>query len=308
VAEFSSFQLHFSPTLKAKVAVFTNFKPDHLDWHGSVDAYQRDKLKLFTGNQSPEWSVVLAEDPVSQIIAAHTKGKVLWFSRDFNQVKGYENRAYLNSEGRVVVEISGKAPQTLFRVDELQIIGPHNHENVLAAVSTALLLKVAPEVITEACLAFNGVEHRLERVATIQDILFYNDSKATNPDATISALRAFPQQKVILIAGGRDKMGPLEPFVEEIKIHASHVILIGEASERFAEALRKGNFFTLEFAESLEQAIRLSIQLSKGEPILFSPACASFDMFKNYEERGKFFKQEVLSLKNEAEKQPIVSS
>lgn len=303
VAELSSFQLEFSPTLKTKVAVFMNLTPDHLDWHGSLEAYRRAKLKLFSGAQSPEWSVVLADDPFCHTITAQTQGKMLWFSRNPQTVAAYENRAYLDPDGTVVLELTGQAPLKLFSVQDLKIIGAHNHENVLAAAATGFLLGVSPADITKACLSFEGVEHRLERVGALQDILFYNDSKATNPDATISALRAFDPQKVVLIAGGRDKMGPLEPFVSEVKAHATHVVLIGEASERFAEALRAGDFYTIEFAESLEQALRLSKQLSLGEPVLFSPACASFDMFKNYEERGKAFKEGVIALQENVSQQ-----
>ena len=305
VEELSSFQLEFSPTLKAKVAVFTNFKPDHLDWHGSLDAYQDAKLRLFSGIQSPEWSVVLADDPVSQRIAAKTQGKVLWFSRDQRLVEGYEQKAYLDENQQFVLEANGQPPIRLFSTAELQLIGDHNYENYLASLAAAYLMGVNPEAIRAACLSFEGLEHRLERVDTIsadgKSVTFYNDSKATNTDAAISALRAFKEQKVILIAGGYDKMTPLDDFVTAVQANARLVILIGAARERFAQAFEAANYHAVEYAESLEQAISKGFHLSTGEPVLFSPACASFDMFRNFEERGKAFKASVKALKTSTE-------
>jgi UDP-N-acetylmuramoylalanine--D-glutamate ligase len=291
--------LEFSPTLKTKVSVFTNFKPDHLDWHGSIEAYQEAKLKLFTGANSPEWSVALADDPVSQSIAARTEGKVLWFSRDQHLVAQYEHKAYLDENQVVTIEVNGKAPVRLFSVDALQLIGDHNYENMLASASVAYVLGIQPDVITRACTQFQGLEHRLEKVDTLgaKQVLFYNDSKATNTDAAISALRAFKSRKVILIAGGYDKMTPLDDFVTAVQANAKAVILIGAAKERFAQALEAGGYHAVEFAEDLDAAISKAYHLSSGEPVLFSPACSSFDMFKNFEERGTAFKASVQALK-----------
>ncbi len=299
VAELSSFQLEFSPTLQTKASVFTNFKPDHLDWHGSIEAYQEAKLKLFSGAQSPEWSVVLADDPVSQRIASKTQGKVLWFSRDQHLVAQYEHKAYLEDTQHLVLEADGKPPVRLFSVDELQLIGDHNYENVLASAAIAYVLGVSTEVIAQACLSFAGLEHRLEKVDALgpKSVLFYNDSKATNTDAAISALRAFKSNKVILIAGGYDKMTPLDDFVTAVQAHARSVILIGAAKERFAQAFEAGGYHAVEFAEDLDAAIGKAYHLSGGEPVLFSPACSSFDMFKNFEERGRAFKASVQALK-----------
>jgi UDP-N-acetylmuramoylalanine--D-glutamate ligase len=309
VIELSSFQLEFSQSLKAKVAVLMNFTPDHLDWHGSLEAYERAKLKLFTGNQSPEWSVSLADDPITKKIVQGTTGRVLGFSRNPEHVKDFANKASLNTDGHVILTRESQPPQILFNVSQLQIIGTHNHENVLAAVSACHLMGVSAEVITNACLSFPGVEHRLEKVAVLpkekHQIAFYNDSKATNVDAALSALRAFGDQKVILIAGGKDKNTPLEPFVEEVHKSVAQVILLGEAKERFAEALKASNFEKIHFVGSLEEAVQQGYQLSQGEPVLFSPACASFDMFKNFEDRGRAFKEIVINLPvNSSEKSP----
>lgn len=303
VAELSSFQLEFSPTLKTKVSIFTNFKPDHLDWHGSLEAYQEAKLRLFTGEQSPEWSVVLADDPVSHSIASRTTGKILWFSRDQHLVAQYANKAYLDDTHTFVIEREGQAPLKLFPVDSLQLIGDHNYENILASASAAYLLGVQPDVIRQACQAFEGLEHRLEKVDALgpKQVIFYNDSKATNTDAAISALRAFKNRKVILIAGGYDKMTPLDDFVTAVQANAKSVILLGAAKERFAQAFEAGGYHAVEFATDLDAAIGQAYHLSDGEPVLFSPACSSFDMFKNFEERGRAFKTSVQALKNKSE-------
>lgn len=310
VAELSSFQLAYSSTFRAKIAVFTNFKPDHLDWHGSVDGYMRAKLNLFSGDHSPEWSVVLAGDPVCERVETYTRGKVLRFSREESAVVSYQMKAYLENtpEQRVVLKHPGSDATPLFSVKDLHLIGQHNYENVLASSAVASLLGVSHDIITEACLAFKGVEHRLEPVTSIRGISFYNDSKATNPDASISALRSFDEVKVVLVAGGRDKHGPLEDFVAEIKAHAAFVVLLGEAKERFAEALRQHDYTDFAFADSLENAVRVATEHSQGAPVLFSPACASFDMFKNFEERGKVFKDLVQALKTEMEQQSVIGT
>jgi UDP-N-acetylmuramoylalanine--D-glutamate ligase len=310
VAEFSSFQLAFSPTLKAKIAVFTNFTPDHLDWHGSLEAYWRAKLTLFSGEQSPEWSVVLADDPACSRVETYTRNKVFRYTRHPETVASYKYKALLENDAvRLFGDFADAEGyrQPLFNVNELKLIGRHNYENVLAAASVAALLGVPAKTVREACLAFKGVEHRLEPVAAVGPVTFYNDSKATNPDATLSALRAFESGKVLLIAGGRDKHGPLEPFVEEVKRAVDEVILIGEARERFATALKDGGFEAIHSAQTLEEAVQLGLKLSKGQPVLFSPACASFDMFKNFEERGQVFKNLVYALKAQTESQPVGS-
>ncbi len=297
VAELSSFQLYFSPTLKAKVALFMNFKPDHLDWHGSVEAYKQAKINLFAGSHSPEWAVLNADDPVMQEVAKVTQGKVLWFSLNPQAVNHQEHFITLDVQGNVVVQTDGKPFETLLNIADLKLVGRHNQENVLAAAATAWVLGIPADVIREAATAFEGVEHRLEPVATINNIAFYNDSKATNPDATLSALAAFSPRKVVLIAGGRDKKGPLDEFVASVKVNAAHVVLMGEAADRFSLELKAAGFNHITLASSLEDAVQKATQLADAQtPVLFSPACSSFDMYRNFEERGQAFKRAVHNL------------
>ena len=293
VSELSSFQLTLSPTLKAKIAIFTNLTPDHLDWHGSLDAYLQAKLQLFTGSQSPEWSVINADDPVAQTIAQKTTGKIVWVSRHADHVAQYPNRCYLNAQQQAEIVLDNADPVVLFQTGNLQILGAHNEENAMYAAATAFLLGVKPNVIAAACSSFKSLPHRLEYVTEIDGVRFYNDSKATNPEAAIPALRAF--EKLILIAGGYDKNTPLDEFATEVKQHAQAVVLIGKASERFDTELRHCGYTAIHFATSLEQAVENSLQLAKQQhiPVVFSPACASFDMFKTFEDRGDQFKQAV---------------
>ncbi len=302
VAELSSYQLAFSPTLKAKIAVFTNFTPDHLDWHGSLEAYFRAKLVLFSGEQSPEWSVILEDGSYCSRVETYTRNKVFRFARNAQTVQSFHYKSTLNDDQAFCLSGDFKGySEPLFAASELKLIGQHNYENVLAAVSVAALLGLDPASVKKTCLNFRGVEHRLEPVATVSGSVFYNDSKATNPEAAISALRAFPDDPVVLIAGGRDKNGPLEDFVSDIKRYAKTVVLLGEAKERFKAALIQSGYQDVLEVGSLEEAVRLAYQKASGGPVLFSPACASFDMFKNFEERGQAFKQCVHQLHLEAQ-------
>lgn len=297
VTELSSFQLAFSPTFKAKIALFMNFRPDHLDWHGSIEAYKRAKFVLFEDIHSPEWALFNADDPVSHEIAQLTNANILWFSRDRQSVSGFKNWISISETGDVQIQADGKPLQTILNVSRLKLVGAHNQENVLAAAATGWLLGVSPAVIEAACVSFEGVEHRLEPVATLNGIGFYNDSKATNPDATLSALNAFAPRRVVLIAGGRDKKSDLSEFVASVKQNADHVVLLGEAAERFALELQAGGYTQVIHADSLEDATQKAAAVAKPEtPVLFSPACSSFDMFKNFEERGQAFKTAVHNL------------
>lgn len=294
VVELSSFQLAYSPTLRAKVALFLNFRPDHLDWHGSVEAYKRAKFQLFEGHHSPEWVVLNADDPVCREVAELTSARILWFSREKAHVKSFSNWITLDDAANVMLCAEGGNPVSLLNVSDLKLVGRHNHENVLAAAAACWLLDAPKEVIDGAARAFEGVEHRLEPVLTQDGVTFYNDSKATNPDAALSALEAFEPRKVVLIAGGRDKKTDLSQFVAAIQKHAAQVVLLGEAAQRFGHELQVAGYSQITYADSLEDAVEKAARLASAEtPVLFSPACSSFDMFKNFEERGQAFKQAV---------------
>jgi UDP-N-acetylmuramoylalanine--D-glutamate ligase len=202
-------------------------------------------------------------------------------------------------EGGDLKSIIEKKGSSICKKEDIRLQGEHNLENVCAAVAASLLCRIPERSIADTLRTFEGVEHRIEHVGIISGIDFINDSKATNPNSTICALNALTNDKnILLIAGGRDKGGDLTSLCDTVKMKAKEVILIGEAKNRFKEALLSNGFFNVAFANTLGEAVRMANKKAvPGDFVLLSPACASFDMFKNFEERGEVFKAEVLSLK-----------
>jgi len=287
VAEVSSFQLEYSPALAPKVAIWLNLTPDHLDWHGSLDAYIAAKRKLFAQQRRDQYAVLNWDDPI--VAATATAAEIFPFSVETELAEAVQG-AFMKQEF-LAYRILGRT-RIICASNELRIIGRHNLENALAAVSACALVGVDGADIELHLKSFRALEHRLEYVATVDGVAYYNDSKATNTASAIKALEAFPERNVVLIAGGRDKGTVLTDFVETVKAHAQSVILIGEAAGRFESALSKGGFERVHRAGSLEEAVELGGRLKLG-PVLLSPACASFDMFKDYEDRGRVFKDLV---------------
>lgn len=294
IAEVSSFQLEYSPTFKPQIAVFLNYTPDHVDWHGSEEEYLKSKSAFIKGSRSPMWVVLNVCDPVVVSFKKEIHSEIYWFGKEMGEKSSYI------VDDEIVIKEHGKVTPIL-KLKDIQIIGKHNQQNVMSAVSTARLAGIDPSIIAESVKEFKGIEHRIEFVTTIDGIDFYNDSKATNCDAAICALRAFEKEKIVLIAGGRDKGTDLTEFVEEINNHANAVVLIGEAAERFEEALKKGNFSNFYKEKTFEDAINKAYELKAG-PVVLSPACASYDMFKNFEERGHVFKDIVIKKKKDSGK------
>ena len=289
VAELSSYQLERTRQFKATVGVFLNLTPDHLDWHGSMEAYQRAKLGFLVGERSPQTLVYRAEDPLASVLESQNQSAIRYpFSLKADAVAHAPYAVTLIDDQQLVL----KTPQALVPVlntQDLKLIGPHNIENVMAAVAATYALGVPVETIRQACEAFHAVPHRLEYVATLEGCPVYNDSKATNPEATISALNSFaPGTRVVLIAGGKDKNGPLEAFAQVVAQRVAGVVLFGEAAERFELALQPVT--VVQRANSLEAALDQALKLAQQRPVVFSPACASFDMFRNFEDRGDQFK------------------
>ena len=285
IAEISSFQLEYSPTFKPQIAVFLNYTPDHVDWHGSEEEYLRVKTEFLKGVRFPLWQVLNACDEVLYTIGKDSNSELFWFGKEMDG-----KCCFLLDRNFVIKDKDIITP--VLSIDDIQLKGKHNHENIMAAIATAQISGIELDVIAKAVKEFKSVEHRLEYVKTIDGIDFYNDSKATNCDATICALRAFENNKIVLIAGGKDKGTDLTQLVNEIKEHTNAVILIGQATERFSEALEKANYTNLYKEKTLEDAINKASSLKAG-PVVLSPACASYDMFKNFEERGHVFKDIV---------------
>lgn len=287
VAEISSYQLHYTNTLSPKVAVWTNLTPDHIEWHGNLQNYREAKQKLFAQQQANQYAILNEDDPIVKDFQPASE----IFSFAVESPMDHAIQCAFMQHGFLSYRIDGRT-QILCHQDDLKIIGKHNLENALAAVSVAAVLNIEFEKIVEGLKSFPGLEHRLEYIDTVNGVKYYNDSKATNPNSTIKALEAFGDEKVVLIAGGKDKHTPLDELVYCIKKHASDVVLIGEAKDRFQQALKASGFNSIHISQSMEDAVTTAAQIGKG-PVVLSPACASFDMFKDFEDRGRVFKHLV---------------
>ena len=279
VCEVSSFQAEMTEKFKAKIACWTNFTPDHIDWHGGLENYFKAKAKLFIGSQTPEYSILNAQDKRLADFAKECKNVVM-----FDDDKDcYIKNGAIYFKGEEIITLA-----------DCPLIGHHNHQNVMCGIAIAKLIGMKNEDIRERIMSFKAPEHRLEKVREMNGITFYNDSKATNPEASIVAIDSFNNVDVALILGGRDKNTDLTEMCNSINKHIHTVLLIGEATERFEENLVKNGFSNIIKEGSMEDAIDKAISL-KPDVVLLSPACASFDMFKSYEHRGEVFKEYVLS-------------
>ena len=289
VMEVSSYQLEYAPTFAPHIGVWLNLTPDHVDWHGNLDAYIEAKRSMFKHQSLSDYAVLNMDDSV--VASTINAGEFFPFSV-LGECERAIQSAYMQ-DGFFCANF-GSRSRVVCHESEVKIIGKHNQENCLAAISAALLAGLSEKEIKAGLTTFTALEHRLEYVATIDGVPYYNDSKATNTDSTIKALESFPNNKVVLIAGGKDKGTSLNQLVQVVKRYASGVILIGEARERFERALRNGGFNDVYPVATLEEAVNLGGKLKKG-PVLLSPACASFDMFKDFEDRGRAFKELVHS-------------
>ena len=287
VCECSSFQLEYSNSFVPQISVWTNFTPDHIDWHGGLENYFEAKAKIFKGPQAPQFSVLNAKDKKLLEFSKECTGTVFLFDDDVE-----ENCSYIR-DNSIYYKRSGKEEKIIDLCD-CPLIGNHNYQNVMCSVIVAKIEGVSNENIRNSIMTFKVPEHRLEKFAHTDKTVFYNDSKATNPEASLVAINSFNDCDVVLIAGGRDKNTDLSEFCDAIKKHIKTVVLIGEAADRFEENLRKNDFNNILRASSMEEAVDKSIELN-SDVVLLSPACASFDMYSGYEERGRVFKQYVLS-------------
>lgn len=291
VAEISSFQLETAVEFKPEVSAILNITPDHLNRHHTMENYIEAKESI-TKNQDAGGTCVLNyEDGVLREFGAKLKTKVVFFSSSRKLSNGF----YLAGEN-IYKAIDGK--ETLIcNINELNLLGKHNYENVMAAVAMADSFGVPMEKMKEAIVKFQAVEHRIEYVTEKRGVKFYNDSKGTNPDAAIKGIRAM-NRPTFLIGGGYDKQSEYGEWVDAFDGKVKKFVLIGVTKEKIAETARAHGFTEIEFADSLEEAVKICYENAvSGDAILLSPACASWDMFKSYEQRGEIFKEIVRSLK-----------
>ena len=290
VAEVSSFQLETIESLRPNIAVLLNLTPDHLDRHPSFAEYGRAKARMFENQVEEDAAIINADDPVATQYTP-SRPQLFWFSRQKRVASG----AFLRGD-EIVFRSDGAETVLLCRAD-IGLRGEHNVENVLAASAAALLAGAPPAAILSGVRSFAGVEHRLEFVAEIGGIGFYNDSKATNVDATLKAVDAFPGN-LLIILGGKDKGGDFTLLCEPLRHRARLALLVGAAAEKIAAQVA-GSVPT-EVAGTLDRAVRLAFERARpGDTVLLAPACASFDQFENFEHRGRVFKQLVRRLEQE---------
>ncbi|MBN1224361.1 MAG: UDP-N-acetylmuramoyl-L-alanine--D-glutamate ligase [Candidatus Aminicenantes bacterium] len=288
VTELSSFQLEYAKHFRASVSIFLNITPDHLDWHKSFDDYFSAKKRLFKNQNRNDTAILNGDDPLVWNLREEIRPHIYGFSR----MRAISPGCYIDKD-RIVFSDDGK--KTIMNTNDVHLPGVHNQENIMAALCVGHLLHVPSPVIKTSVEEFEGLEHRLEKVATLEGVTFYNDSKATNVGAALKSIQSF-DQKIILILGGRDKGGTFEALKKSIALQVKKIFLLGEAKEKIAGALKNG--VPMSRVSSLREAVESGFAAaSPGDVVLLAPACTSYDMFANFEERGKIFKQEVLSLK-----------
>src|SRR5579859_902777 len=282
VLEVSSFQLETIQTFRPKVSVVLNFIPNHLDRHRTFEIYTDAKARIFENQQGSDFAVLNADDPTCVSMAARTRAQVFWFSRQ----KEVERGAWVREGNILFRDASGQ--REILQVSEIPLKGAHNLENVLAAACAGTLMGCAPDKIRQAVHDFKAVEHRLEFVASVRGVDYYNDSKATNVDATIKALESFPAN-IHLILGGKDKDSDYTMLNQLLRERVKSVYTIGAAAEKIQSHI-KG---TTQIVSSgtIETAVKQAFAAAHpGDVVLLAPACASFDQFQNYEHRGRVFK------------------
>jgi len=285
VLEVSSFQLETIQSFRSWIAVVLNITPDHLDRHRTFEAYTDAKARIFENQRADDFAVLNADDPTTAGLASRTRARVFWFSRK----KEVKQGAYAH-DGRVWFR-DANGQREIMLTSEIPLKGSHNVENVLAAVCVGALTAVPPERIRQAVRGFKAVEHRLEHVATIRGVEYYNDSKATNVDATIKALESFPAN-IHLILGGKDKGSDYTVLNDLLRQRVKRIYTIGAAAAKIESQIR--GTVEIVHAETLENAIqRAHDAATAGDIVLLAPACASFDQFRSYEHRGKVFKEVV---------------
>lgn len=295
VAEVSSFQLESINKFKPHVAAILNITPDHLDRHYTMEGYVAAKTRILE-NQGPEdFAVLNYDDMLTRLPAIKMRSQRVFFSR-----QRVLNRGVYVSNQQIVVNLDDREI-LIIPVKEIRIPGSHNLENALAAVACTYILGIDPAIIARTLREFAGVAHRLEFVTEINKVQYINDSKGTNPDAAIKALEAFPNP-LVLIAGGKNKGSDFTEFASKIRERARVLVLIGQAAPDIREAVEKTGFREIYPAATFQEAVFTAARLANpGDVVLLSPACASWDMFSSYEERGDLFKKLILALHDNIE-------
>lgn len=290
VAEISSFQLETIESFCPKVSAVLNITPDHLDRHGTVECYADTKLKIAMNQTQEQFCVLNYDDVTTKAMADRIHATPVFFSR----LEKLDQGVYLDGDA-FVISWNGET-KVICTMDDINLLGGHNHENILAAIGISYFMGIKPEAILEGIRKFKGVAHRIEYVAEINGVAYYNDSKGTNPDAAIKGIQAM-NRPTYLIGGGYDKKSTYDEWIDAFDGKVKELILLGQTAEKIAQTAREHGFEQIVMVESLEEAVMYAADhASNGDAVLLSPACASWGMFKNYEVRGDQFKELVHSL------------
>lgn len=291
VAELSSFQLETIKEFTPKVSAVLNITPDHLNRHHTLENYIAAKERVFENQTADDYCILNYSDETTKAMANKTKAKVIFFSLNNSLEEGI-----YSDDKSIYIKALGY-DQKVVDIDELKILGGHNVENAMAAIGCSIALGVPMDIVVKVLKAFTAVEHRIEYVTTVNDIEFYNDSKGTNPDASIKAVEAM-KRPICIIAGGYDKGSDFTEWIDTFKGRVKFVAVIGAVKDKIVDTLNKADFTNYKTADTFEEAIDLCYEnAEKGDCVLLSPACASWDMFKSYEQRGEIFKDYVRKLK-----------
>lgn len=286
VTETSSFQLETTKYFKPAVSAILNLTPDHLDRHHTMEAYGAAKAMIFANQQADGYTVLNADDSACfKLAEKNCKAKVVPFSKS----KKLDFGAYVE-DGQIVIKNEAGELVSFCGANELKIIGMHNLENALAAAAVCYFAGIEPTVISHVLRTFGGVEHRIEYCGMVDGVKYYNDSKGTNVDAAVTALRAIGQN-IILIAGGDGKGQDFDPLIAGFDNSVKHMILLGKDAPLLQASADKAGFGDYSIVKDMEEAVRKACSLAtEGDTVLLSPACASWDMYRNYEQRGDHFK------------------
>lgn len=291
VAEISSFQLETMETFHPSVSAILNITPDHLDRHHTMEAYIRAKESITKCQTMDDVCILNYEDEMLRSFAETLKTKVLFFSSKRSLAEGI----YLKNDAIWIAQ-KEKEPEKLIDIDKLKLLGTHNYENVMAASGAALCMGAPADVIQSVLKEFRSVKHRIEFVRELHGVMYYNDSKATNPDAAIRGIRAM-NRKTVLIGGGYDKELEFDEWIDSFEGKVKYLLLIGQTKEKIAECAQKHGFGNIVCCDTLKEAVDNCYRLAEtGEAVLLSPACASWGDFKDYTQRGDLFRQYVMEL------------
>lgn len=293
VLEVSSYQLESINKFKPFISAILNITPEHLNRHKTMENYIDSKSKIFQNQTKEDYTILNKDDSIVYSLKSKPKSKVLLFSRKEILAEG----AFIEDDSIKVV-INDKK-NTIIHIEDLNILGEHNLENALAAALLAYCLNIEPSIIKKVLKEFKGIEHRIEYVCEIDGVAYYNDSKGTNPVSSIKAIETI-NRPIVLIAGGMDENIDFSIFVKSLKDRTKAMILIGETANIIKKEALSHGFENIYKEKSLEEAVYRAKELSaRGDAVLLSPACASWDMFKNFEERGFIFKNTVMGLRRD---------